>query len=363
MAVRARDLGIHLGALPPGPLNAITDVPGVRVAHTTLISGEGPLRVGSGPVRTGVTVIQPRQAPAWEEPCFAGCPRLNGAGELTGLEWLRESGLLTTPIGLTNTHSVGVVRDALVKDAVRNRPTGPGFWVVPVVGETYDGLLNDTNGFHVREEHVFEALAKAHGGALDEGNVGGGTGMTCHGFKGGIGSSSRMVEAGYVIGVLVQANYGRRERLRIDGVPVGELIPVGQVPLPQAPVSAQTDGSIIVVIATTAPLLPHQCNRLAQRAALAIGRMGGLGEHGSGDLILTFATGNAGLPSEPSSRVDPVNLSMLPNAQMNALFEATVEATEEAIVNALVAAETMTGRDGVTAHRLPHDRLRTLFGT
>jgi D-aminopeptidase len=360
MAVRARDLGIRIGSLPPGPLNAITDVPGVRVGHTTLLEGSGPLVVGKGPVRTGVTVIQPRSGPVWANPCFAGCHRLNGAGELSGLEWVRESGLLTTPIGLTNTHSVGVVRDALVKDAVRERPIGPGFWVVPVVGETYDGLLNDINGFHVREEHVFQALASAHGGALDEGNVGGGTGMTCHGFKGGIGTASRLVEDGSVLGVLVQANYGQRQRLRIDGVPVGERIPVGDVPAPQPP-AARTEGSIIVVVATSAPLLPHQCDRLAQRAALGIGRMGGLGEHGSGDLILAFATGNEGLPTEPSSVVDPVAITMLPNARMTPLFQATVEATEEAIVNALVAAETMTGRDGIVAHRLPHDRLRAWF--
>jgi D-aminopeptidase len=359
MAVRAHDLGIRIGTLPPGPLNAITDVTGVRVGHATLIAGSGPLVVGQGPVRTGVTIIQPRVGPAWQNPCFAGCHRLNGAGELTGLEWVRESGLLTTPIGLTNTHSVGVVRDAIVKDVVRERPTGNGFWVVPVVGETYDGLLNDTNGFHVRDEHVFEALANARGGAVDEGNVGGGTGMVCHGFKGGIGTASRRVDAGYVVGVLVQANYGRRERLRIDGVAVGERIPATEVPLAQPPLS---DGSIIVIIASSAPLLPHQCDRLAQRAALGIARVGGLAEHGSGDLILSFATGNDGLPTEPGDDVDPVQVRMLPNGQMNALFQATVEATEEAIVNALVAAETMTGRDGITAHRLPHDRLRACLG-
>jgi D-aminopeptidase len=358
---RARDLGVRIGSLPPGPLNAITDVPGVRVGHTTLIEGAGRLVVGEGPVRTGVTVVQPRSGPAWADPCFAGCHRLNGAGELSGLEWVRESGLLTTAIGLTNTHSVGVVRDALVKDSVRDRPIGPGFWVVPVVGETYDGLLNDINGFHVREAHVFQALQRAHGGAVDEGNVGGGTGMTCHGFKGGIGTASRRVEDSFVVGVLVQANYGQRQRLRIDGLPVGERIPLTEVPAPQPPTTAPTEGSIIVIVATSAPLLPHQCHRLAQRAALGIGRMGGLGEHGSGDLILAFATGNAGLPTEPSSVVDPVAITMLPNARMTPFFQATVEATEEAIVNALVAAETMTGRDGVIAHRLPHDRLRAWF--
>ena len=360
--IRARDLGIHIGSMPPGPHNAITDVPGVQVGHCTLVDGSGPLRVGHGPVRTGVTVIQPRSGPVWTNPCFAGCHRLNGAGELTGLEWVRESGLLTSPIGLTNTHSVGVVRDALVKYIVWKQPLGAHHWVVPVVGETYDGLLNDTNGFHVRNEHVFQALENAHAGAVDEGNVGGGTGMVCHGFKGGIGTASRIVEGRYVVGVVVQANYGRRERLRVDGVSVGERIPATDIPLPAATaVSGRTDGSIIVVVATTAPLLPHQCDRVAQRAALGIARVGGLAEHGSGDLILSFSTGNEGLPPEPSQVVEPVAVTMLPNAQINGLFQATVEATEEAIVNALVAAETMIGRDGITAHRLPHDRLREWF--
>ncbi len=356
--MRARDLGIRIGSLPTGPQNAITDVRGVRVGHTTLISGDGPLIVGQGPVRTGVTVIQPRADAVWSNPCFAGCHRLNGAGELTGLEWVRESGMLTAPVAITNTHSVGVVRDALVKWIVRERSEDAHFWVVPVVGETYDGMLNDTDGFHVRDEHVFAALADASSGPVREGNVGGGTGMICHGFKGGIGTASREVEGGYVVGVLVQANYGRRDRLTIAGVPVGERIPASDVPLPQRP---PPEGSIIVVVATSAPLLPHQCDRLAQRAALGIGRVGGLGEHGSGDLILSFATGNEQLPPEPSTVSEPAAVRMLPNNRMNALFQGTVEATEEAIVNALVAAETMTGCDGITAHRLPHDRLRLLF--
>jgi D-aminopeptidase len=359
--VRARDLGVRIGSFAPGRLNAITDVRGVRVGHTTLIDGSGPLVVGQGPVRTGVTVIEPRAGPVWAEPCFASAHRLNGAGELTGLEWVRESGLLTAPVAITNTHSVGVVRDALVKWVVRERAAGSHFWVVPVVGETYDGMLNDTDGFHVREEHVFAALSSARGGQVAEGNVGGGTGMICHGFKGGIGTASRAVDSDYVVGVLVQANYGRRDRLRINGVAVGEAIPASEVPLPVLPPPPESEGSIIVVVATSAPLLPHQCARLAQRAALGIGRVGGLGEHGSGDLILAFATGNAGLPAEPSPAGPPVALRMLPNSAMNPLFQATVEATEEAIVNALVAAETMAGRDGITAHRLPHDRLRDLF--
>jgi D-aminopeptidase len=342
-------------------MNAITDVPGVRVGHTTLISGSGPLVVGQGPIRTGVTVIEPREA-VWARPCFAGCHRLNGAGEMTGLEWVRESGVLTAPIAITNTHSVGVARDALVKWIIRERPADARFWIVPVVGETWDGLLNDTDGFHVEDEHVFRALEGASDGPVDEGNVGGGTGMTCFGFKGGIGTSSRIVDQEWVVGVLVQANYGRRDRLRIDGVPVGKRITADEVPMPQAqPPSVAREGSIIVVVATSAPLLPHQCNRLAQRAALGIGRTGGLGEHSSGDLIVSFSTGNDDLPAEPSAPGEPVDVRMLPNGRMNALFEGVVEATEEAIANALVAAETMVGRDGVTAHRLPRDRVREMF--
>jgi D-aminopeptidase len=320
---------VALGSLEPGPLDAITDVGGVRVGHTTLIQRED--------VRTGVTVVLPP-----EEPLFAAPFRLNGNGEMTGLEWVRESGLLTTPIGLTNTHSVGVVRDALVRAAVA-REDAPD-WSLPVVAETWDGFLNDVNGFHVREEHVFAALAAATGGAVAEGNVGGGTGMICHGFKGGIGTASRMTDDDHTVGVLVQANHGRRARLAIDGVPIGSELGSDRVPLPGEREGA---GSIIVLVATDAPLLPHQCARLARRAALAIGRTGGLGEDSSGDLLLAFATGNRGLDGD-----DAAALTMLPNARMNALFAAAVEATEEAIVNALLAAETMSGREGRTAHAL-----------
>jgi D-aminopeptidase len=367
--VRARDLGIEIGRLTPGPLNAISDVAGVRVGHTTLIQGEGPLHVGTGPVRTGVTVVVPHDGDIWREPLFAGCHRLNGNGELTGLEWIRESGLLGGAIGLTNTHSVGVVHDALIAAAARSR-ADEEFWSLPVVGETYDGALNDMDGFHVSPEHVDAALASASS-TVTEGNVGGGTGMICHEFKGGIGTASRRLDrsqGGWTVGILVQANYGRRELLRIDGVPVGREIPRDEVPsawdqldaVRRAAERAGPDGgSIIVVVATDAPLLPHQCARLAQRPSLGLGRMGSFASHSSGDLFLAFAGGNRGV-SASAGESDPrltARVSMVVDAQIDPLFEATVEATEEAIVNALLAAETMTGRDGVTAHALPHDRL------
>jgi D-aminopeptidase len=371
--VRARDLGIEIGRLTPGPLDSIGDVAGVRVGHTTLIEGEGPLEVGRGPVRTGVTVIVPHDGDIWREPLFAGCHRLNGNGELTGLEWIRESGLLGGAIGLTNTHSVGVVHDALIAAAARSR-ADEEFWSLPVVGETYDGALNDMNGFHVRPEHVDAALAGASS-AVAEGSVGGGTGMICHEFKGGIGTASRRIDrsqGGWTVGVLVQANYGRRELLRIDGVPVGREISVDELPSPwdqldaishTADRSSPDGGSIIVVVATDAPLLPHQCARVAQRPALGLGRMGSYASHSSGDLFLAFATGNRNV-SQRVGESDPrltAGVSMVVDAQIDPLFEATVEATEEAVVNALLAAETMTGRDGVTAPALPHDRLREVM--
>jgi D-aminopeptidase len=356
---RARDLGVHIGLLPTGTNNAITDVAGVRVGHTTLIRGDGGLVVGQGPVRTGVTVVVPPGS-GWQRPLFAGAHRLNGNGEMTGLEWIRESGFLTSPIAITNTHSVGVIRDALValERDERGRDSRAR-WSLPVVAETYDGVLNDIDGFHVRSEHLREAWNSAVYGVVVEGNVGGGTGMICHGFKGGIGTSSRVVsetDGAYTVGVLVQANYGRRERLTIAGVPVGQEISPGEVPLPGA-ASADGTGSIIVIAATDAPLLPHQCTRLAQRCALGIGRSGGAGEHTSGDLILAFATGNG----EIETALPAYGLTALADAAMSPLFWAAVEATEEAIVNALVAAETMTGRDGITAHALPHDRLREVL--
>jgi D-aminopeptidase len=349
---RARELGIRIGTLPTGEANAITDVPGVRVGHATLVEGAS--------VRTGVTLVLPHEGNPWEEPVFAGPHRLNGNGELTGLEWIRESGMLTSPIGLTNTHSVGVVHDALIAAEVERRGNGGDFWSLPVVGETWDGPLNDINGMHVRPEHARSALDSAAPGPVAEGNVGGGTGMICHGFKGGIGTSSRVVEAagGSVVGVLVQANYGRRERLRVDGVPVGLDIPEELVPLPGAP-GRQPGGSIIVLVGTNAPLLPGQCERLAQRAGLGVARVGGVGENSSGDLFLCFATGNRGLPAGDLAAVSPLTVSveMLANGHITPLFDAVVEATEEAILNALCAAETMTGHRGTVAHELPADRL------
>ena len=389
--MRARELGLRIGLLEPGANDAITDIPGVAVGHTTLIRGDGPLVVGQGPVRTGVTVVIPHSDDVWTEPVFAGCHRLNGNGELTGLEWVRESGMLGGVIGITNTHSVGVVRDALVAHAARTRANESVFWSLPVVGETYDGALNDMNGFHVRPSHVVEAFEGASGGFVAEGNVGGGTGMICHEFKGGIGTASRRLPAGdggWTVGALVQANYGSRELLRVDGVPVGQAIPKSEVPSPwdqqEAVAAAEaTDaapgmssatthaaqglssrtgpggGSIIVVLATDAPLLPHQCERLAQRAGLGLARMGSIASHGSGDLFIAFATGNRGLSRTAGER-DPnrtVDVRMVVDRAISPLFQAAVEATEAAVVNALLAALTMTGRDGITAHALDHERL------
>jgi len=296
-------------------------------------------------VRTGVTVVLPPP-----EPLFAGSHTINGNGELTGLEWIRDSGTLTTPIALTNTHSVGVVRDTLVAAA---RP-GEWDWSLPVVGETWDGVLNDINGFHVRPEHVQEAFARAASGPVEVGAVGSGTGMICHGFKGGLGSASRVVD-GWTVGVLVQANHGRRDRLAVNGLPVGRLLGPEVVPLPW-----ETGGSIIVLCATDAPLLPHQCRRLAQRCALGIGRTGGAGEHSSGDFVLAFSTVRQGIPGREEARPgDPLTLplTMVADTRLDPLFYAAVEATEAAIVHALLAAETMTGRRGATAHALTEQRL------
>ena len=354
--MRVRDLGIRIGTLPSGPLDAITDVPGVRVGSVTLIDGNGPLRRGHGPVRTGVTVVLPHEGRVFDEPVFAGCHRLNGNGELTGLEWIRESGRLTTPIGLTNTHSVGVVRDALIAAAVAERDERELFWSLPVVGETWDGLLNDINGFHVRPEHVQQALDRASSGTVEEGGVGSGTGMICHGFKGGIGTGSRVVPeavGGWTVGVLVQANHGRRERLRVGGTPVGERLGHERVPIPEDALGGA--GSIIVLCATDAPLLPHQCSRLAQRCALGVARTGGVGEHWSGDLMLAFSTVRQGVPpSEVGAREEPVTVpvTMLVDTYIDPLFDAAVDATETAILNAMLSAETMTGRDDITAHGL-----------
>jgi L-aminopeptidase/D-esterase-like protein len=353
---RARDLQIPFAG-SPGALNAITDVPGVTLGHTTLIRGDGPLKVGAGPVRTGVTVVLPRSDnPA--DPVFAGWFSLNGNGEMTGTTWVEESGFLEGPIAITNTHSVGLVRDALI-DWMVNRRTMHQAFALPVVAETYDGWLNDINGFHVRPEHVREALDRAASGEVPEGNVGGGTGMNCYGFKGGIGTSSRKLPGqagGYTVGALVQANFGSRDQLMIAGVPVGREIGCGRVPCrAQAPAPPESrDGSIIVVVATDAPLLAHQLKRLARRVSLGIARTGGTSGNGSGDIFIAFSTANRGA----ARATQAVTVSMLPNDRMDPLFEATVQATEEAIVNAMVAAESMTGRDGHRSIALPHDMLR-----
>src|SRR3954454_8983118 len=287
-SARARDLGIRIGTLAPGRWNAITDVAGVHVGHTTLIKGNGPLVIGQGPVRTGVTMVVPRAGNPGDDPLFAGSHVLNGDGEMTGLIYIAEKGLLATPIGITNTHSVGMVRDAIIAyDVEHGTRAYTNTWSLPVVAETYDGFLSDINGFHVRPDHVFAALDAAATGAVAEGNVGGGTGMICHGFKGGIGTSSRVLppdKGGWTTGVPVQANYGSRARLTIDGVPVGRALPAAEIPTPRAAPPADA-GSIIVIVATDAPLLPMQCRRMAQRASLGIARVGGVGGDSSGDIF------------------------------------------------------------------------------
>jgi D-aminopeptidase len=355
---RARDLGVPFAG-SPGTWNAITDVPGVRVGHTTLIRGEGALQVGTGPVRTGVTVILPR-ADDPGDPVFAGWFSLNGNGEMTGTTWVEESGLMEGPLAITNTHSVGVVRDALIDWLVNRRAMQQAF-ALPVVAETYDGFLNDINGFHVKPAHVREALDRAASGEVTEGNVGGGTGMNCYGFKGGVGTASRKLTpqaGGYTVGVLVQANFGRRDQLMVAGVPVGREIGCDRVPClsrPPAPAAAAgRDGSIIVAVATDAPLMAHQLKRLARRVSLGIARTGGTSGNSSGDIFIAFSTANRGAGRSK----DAATVSMLPNDRIDPLFEATVQATEEAIVNALVAAETMTGRDGHRSVAIPHDLLR-----
>jgi D-aminopeptidase len=359
---RARDVGVIIGEMTPGPNGAITDVEGVRVGHSTVVRGEGPLVVGEGPVRTGVTVVCPREGLTRDEPVFAGSHRFNGNGEMTGLEWIRESGVLTTPVAITNTHSVGVVHDALIATEFEARTDGDEYWCLPVVAETFDGTLNDINGQHVTPEHLREALSGARGGPVEEGSVGGGTGMICHEFKGGIGTASRRLideGGGWTVGALVQTNYGRRAMLRVDGAPVGRVLTTERVPSPyEERESPAEKGSIIVVLATDAPLLPHQCDRLARRASIGLGRMGGGCEDGSGDIFLAFATGNGGIPRAGLSELpSTIPLAMIPNERMTPLFYAAAEATEEAILNALLAAGTVTGRDGITAHGLTPDLL------
>ena len=356
---RARDLGVPFDG-SPGPLNAITDVAGVTVGHSTIISGEGALKVGSGPVRTGVTAILPRGRDSMAKPSFAGWYSQNGNGEMTGTTWLEESGFLEGPVMITNTHSVGVVRDAVIQWRIKTGPPdASGFWwSLPVVAETYDGALNDINGFHVKPQHAFEALDGAKGGVVAEGNVGGGTGMVCYGFKGGIGTSSRVVKmdgASYTVGVLVQSNFGRRPQLMVAGVPLGKEIPQTPTQAALAGDPARGDlGSIIIVVATDAPLLPHQLKRLARRATLGMARTGGLSGNGSGDIFLAFSTANP----DAFKATGLASLAMVSNEEISPIFDATAWATEEAIVNALVAAETMTGINNRRVERLPHDGLR-----
>jgi L-aminopeptidase/D-esterase-like protein len=366
---RARELGIPLDGTP-GSLDAITDVPGVAVGHATIVRGTGPLRVGVGPVRTGVTAVFPRGTTDLG-PVFAGWFSLNGNGEMTGTPWIDDYGLLLYPISITNTNSVGTVRDAIIEWG-RTRVPGVFNCCLPTVAETWDGDLNDIYGFHVKKEHVLAALSAARPGPVAEGNVGGGTGMQCLGFKGGIGTASRRLEAGeggFTVGVLVQCNFGLRRQLRIAGVPVGQEVgeprPCNDTTRPLAPVQAarrcpagkQRDrehGSIIVIIATDAPLLPHQLRRVARRAALGIGRMGGIAGSGSGDLFLAFSTTNTGT----ADSLGVTSVSMLQDERTDPIYEATVQATEEAIINALLAAKTMTGADDLRVPALPHDRLR-----
>lgn len=372
---REHDLKLPIGGVP-GRLNAITDVAGVEVGHTTLISGSGPLVVGKGPVRTGVTVVLPRGREN-ADPVFGAWFTLNGNGEMTGTTWVQESGYLEGPVAITNTHSVGVVRDAIIQWEVSRKNVLQPWWL-PVVAETYDGGLNDINGFHVKPEHVLSALDGARGGAVREGVVGGGTGMVCLGFKGGIGTASRVLtatEGGYTVGVLVQCNFGSRRDLRIAGVPVGEEITdlqsciANDAPIPadlrtdrrcgapatrnDADADAPEQGSIIVVVATDAPLLPHQLKRLVTRVSLGIGRQGGFGGNGSGDIFVAFSTANARTWSSDSTAA----LRMLPNDRISPLFKATAQATEAAITNAMLAAETTTGANDLRIYALPVDRM------
>jgi L-aminopeptidase/D-esterase-like protein len=351
-APRARDLGIPFEGTP-GPLNSITDVKGVEVGYRTLISGEGKLQVGVGPVRTGVTAIFPRGKSA-VDPVFAGWFTENGNGEMTGTTWVEESGFLYGPVMITNTHSVGVVRDTVIDWQLKHGTPIPleDWWSLPVVAETWDGDLNDINGFHVKPEDAIAAMQDAHSGPIAEGNVGGGTGMICFEFKGGTGTSSRKLPenlGGYTVGVLVQCNFGARHLLRIAGAPVGYEIPLDR--------HRSDVGSIIVVVATDAPLLPHQMKRIARRVTLGLGRLGSISGNGSGDIFIAFSTANAGAGLAQKS----ASVQMIANGQMDSLFEATVQATEEAVVSAMIAAKTMTGINGHTVEALPHDRLREVL--
>jgi D-aminopeptidase len=351
---RARDLGIPFDGTP-GANNAITDVQGVEVGYTTLISGSGQLKVGEGPVRTGVTAVLPRGKNVFGDPVFAGWYSLNGNGEMTGTTWVEESGFLEGPVMVTNTHSVGVVRDAVIQWRVQHSqtPAAEAWWDLPVVAETYDGRLNDINGFHVKPEHVFHAIDTASGGPVAEGNVGGGTGMVCNGFKGGTGTASRRLDAkdgGYTVGVLAQCNYGKQEQLRIAGIPVGRELPPGFV-------REKDQGSIIVVVATDAPLLPNQLKRLARRVPLGLGRDGSYSGNGSGDIFIAFSTSNSGAWDPKGVK----QVAMLPNDEMEPLFLATVQCVEEAVINAMIAADTMTGINDFTVNAIPHKELQDVL--
>jgi L-aminopeptidase/D-esterase-like protein len=353
---RARDLGIPFDGTP-GPLNAITDVAGVQVGHTTIIEGSGKLVQGKGPIRTGVTAILPRGDRSLDDPCFAGWFSLNGNGEMTGTTWIEESGFAEGPIMITNTHSVGIVRDAVISwRANQGSADASGYWwSLPIVAETWDGLLNDINGFHVKENHAHDAIRNAKGGPVQEGNVGGGTGMVCHSFKGGIGTASRIVNIkgqNYTLGVLVQANYGGRKNLTIAGVPVGKEI-TDLMPRDSYESGIEGDGSIIVILATDAPLLAHQMKRLARRIPMGIGKVGGYAHDGSGDIFVAFSTANPNVAFSDKK----VNVDMLPNWMISPLFEATVEAVEESIINVLCAAEDLEGINDNKVWALPHDRL------
>ena len=355
---RARDLGIPFVG-DPGPLNAITDVAGVEVGLHTLISGNGALQVGEGPVRTGVTAILPRGRQS-ADPVFAAWYALNGTGEMTGTAWVEESGFLRGPIMITNTHSVGAVHEAVIDWQYHNKKyqlfLHKFFVALPVVAETYDGLLNDVTGFHVRKEHAIAAITSAAAGPVTEGNVGGGTGMMSYGFKGGTGTASRKTEHGYTVGALVQSNHGGRERFTVAGVPVGrEITDLKPIFTPEP--LEEGGGSIIVVIATDAPVLPHQLKRLARRVPIGIGRVGGLGEDSSGDIFVAFSTASPGA----AGRDDVGAVQLLPNGQISELFAAVTQVTEEAILNAMIAAETMTGINGNTIYALPHDRLQSVL--
>src|SRR4051795_2716363 len=351
--LRARDLGLPVDGMP-GPLKAITDVKGVEGGHATLISGDGPLKVGVGPVRTGVTAILPRGKES-RDAVFAGYFSLNGNGEMTGTHWVEDSGFLDGPVMMTNTHSVGVIRDAVIQWKVKRGDADmEGYWwSLPVVAETWDGYLNDINGFHVKPEDAWHALDTAHAGRVEEGNVGGGTGMICNEFKGGIGTSSRVLDqkhGAYTVAVLVQCNYGAREQLRVAGINVGREIPEHTI--------WQNDvGSIIVVLATDAPLIPTQLKRIAKKISLGLGRDGSYSGDGSGDIFIAFSTANPGAVGTKGVH----QLKMLPNDSLDPIFLATVQATEEAVVNAMVAAETMTGINDHTVIAIPHERLREVL--